>query len=61
MRTAGPILLQLGRRCRGGHARALLVSGRAAGAAAYPPQLCRATLRGAEAQRRLGGRPRPPA
>ena len=55
------VLAQLGRRCRGEHVHQPLRQSRAAAAAIYPPALCRAFLRGAEAQRRREGRPLPAA
>eukprot|EP00969_Alexandrium_andersonii_P234214 10341227-Alexandrium_andersonii.AAC.1 len=61
MSTSGPLLLQLGLGGRCGHKHASLESGRAVGAAVYPPQLRRAILRGAEAQRGLECQSTPPA
>eukprot|EP00969_Alexandrium_andersonii_P272460 12041528-Alexandrium_andersonii.AAC.1 len=55
MSSAGLILFELGRKCAGGHQHTTLVNGRAAAAAVYPPLLCRAILRGADAQRRWAG------
>eukprot|EP00969_Alexandrium_andersonii_P248520 10980282-Alexandrium_andersonii.AAC.1 len=55
MSSAGLILFELGCKCTGGHQHTHLVSGRAAAAAVYPPQLCWAILRGADAQCRLEG------
>ena len=55
MSSAPEVLARLGHKCRGGHRHQALVSGRAAAAAIYPPQLCRAILRGAEAQQRREG------
>ena len=46
---------------QGGHRHQPLLGGRAAAAAIYPPQLCKAILRGAEAQRRREGQALPPA
>eukprot|EP00969_Alexandrium_andersonii_P097541 4306688-Alexandrium_andersonii.AAC.1 len=40
MSSAGLFLSELGRKCTGGHQHTALVSGRAAAAAVYPPQLC---------------------
>ena len=59
MSSAPELLKRLGLRCRGGHRHQPLVGGRAVAAAIYPPQLCKAILRGAEAQRRREGRPLP--
>ena len=53
--SAPEVLSRLGRKCLGGHRHQALVSGRAAQAAVCPPQLCRAILRGTEAQRRREG------
>ena len=53
--SAPEVLSRLGHKCLGGHRHQALVNGRAAQAAVYPPQLCRAILRGAEAQRRREG------
>ena len=61
MSSAPAVLERLGLKCRGGHAHQALVGGRAGPAAVYPPQLCRAILRGAEKQRELEGRPTPEA
>eukprot|EP00969_Alexandrium_andersonii_P142735 6310180-Alexandrium_andersonii.AAC.1 len=55
MSSAGLVLSELGRKCTGGHQHTPLVSGRAAAAAVYPPQLCRAILRGADAHCRWEG------
>eukprot|EP00969_Alexandrium_andersonii_P323852 14309310-Alexandrium_andersonii.AAC.1 len=60
MSSAGPLLSELGRKCAGGHQHTALMNGRAAAAAVYSPQLCRAILRGAEAQRRWEGQAVPP-
>ena len=59
--SAPAVLERLGHRCQGGHRHQALIGGRAAAAAVYPPQLCRAILRGAEAQRRRGGQALPRA
>ena len=59
MSSAPEILARLGHKCRGGHRHQALIGGRAAAAAVYPPGLCRAILRGAEAQRRCEGQPLP--
>ena len=59
MSSAPELLKRLGLRCRGGHWHQHIVGGRAAAAAIYPSQLCKAILRGAEAQRRREGRPLP--
>ena len=55
------ILSRLGHRCRGGHRHQALIGDRAVAAAIYPPQLCRAILRGAVAQGRQEGAVLPPA
>ena len=56
--SSAPELLQLlGQQCSGDHEHQQLVSGRAAAAAIYPSALCRAMLRGIEAQRRREGEP----
>ena len=56
MSSAPALLEALGRRCGHRHRHQVLEgSGRAAAAARYPAGLCRAILRGAEAQRRRGG------
>eukprot|EP00969_Alexandrium_andersonii_P028482 1243468-Alexandrium_andersonii.AAC.1 len=57
MSSAGMIFSELGRKCTGGHQHVALAGGRVAAAAAHPPQLRRAILRGADAQRRWGARP----
>ncbi len=44
------ILEELSLRCRGVHRHQQLIGGRASAAAVYPPGLCRAILRGAQAQ-----------
>ena len=61
MSSAPEVLGRLGHRCRGGHRHQELVGGRAAAAAIYPPQLCKAILRGPEAQSRREGRVLPKA
>ena len=54
--SSAPLLLrELDRRCRGGHVHQRLFQSRAAGAAHYPPGLCRAILRGAEKQAQSEG------
>ena len=54
--SSAPELLQrLGQRCTQDHEHQPLTGGRAAAAAIYPPALCRAMLRGIEAQRRREG------
>ena len=53
--SAPRVLGALGLRCNGEHAHVPLVSGRAAVAAVYPRELCRAILRGIAAQRRREG------
>eukprot|EP00969_Alexandrium_andersonii_P072107 3182706-Alexandrium_andersonii.AAC.1 len=60
MSSAGLLLSELGRKCIGGHQHTALANGRAAAAAVCPPQLCRAVLRGADAQRRWEGQAVPP-
>ena len=55
MSTAPEVLRALGLRCRGDHKHVHLLQGRAAAAAVYPRRLCRAILRGIEAQRRREG------
>ena len=56
--SSAPELLQLlGQQCSQEHEHQPLMSGRAAAAAIYPPALCRAMLRGIEAQRRREGEP----
>ena len=60
MSSAPAVLEALGRRCDRKHQHQVLEgSGRAAAAARYPAGLCRAILRGAEAQRRRDGHPVP--
>ena len=60
--SSSPFILQeLDRRCRGGHAHQRLLQSRGAPAAAYPPALCRAILRGAERQAQSEGAPLPRA
>ena len=60
MGGAPEILKRVGLKCRGGRASpSTSRGGRAAATAIYPPQLCIAILRGAEAQRRREGRPLP--
>ena len=58
--SAPAILEQLGRKCSGNHRHQRLHQSRPAAAAIYPPQLCRAILRGAEEQRLRDHRPVPP-
>ena len=56
--SSAPELLQLlGQQCSQEHKHQPLMGGRAAAAAIYPPALCRAMLRGIEAQRRREGEP----
>ena len=56
--SSAPELLQLlGQQCTQDHEHQPLMGGRAAAAAIYPPALCRAMLRGIEAQRRREGEP----
>jgi hypothetical protein len=50
--SAEEVLKHLGKRCDGVHEHQRLSQGRARDAAIYPPELCRAMLRGIEAQRR---------
>ena len=50
--SAPELLSWLGQLCPGDHNHQQLISGRASAAAIYPPALCRAMLRGIEAQRR---------
>ena len=50
--SAPELLKLLGQQCPGNHKHQPLLGGRAADAAIYPPALCRAMLRGFEAQRR---------
>ena len=51
----------LGQKCRGGHRHQALAGGRAAAAAAHPPQLHRAIIPGEEAHRRREGQALPEA
>ena len=53
--SAPELLSRLGRRCTGDHKHQQLTGGRAREAATYPQGLCRAMLRGIEAQRRREG------
>ena len=55
--SAPELLKLLGQQCSQKHEHQPLVEGRAAAAAIYPPALCRAMLRGVEAQRRREGEP----
>lgn len=55
--SAPAVLAKLWRRCK--HAHQPLVNGRAAAAAIYPPQLCKALLVGIDAQRRREGQAMP--
>ena len=60
MSSSPMILAELSRRCPGGHEHDPMEGGRTTKASAiYPPMLCRAILRGAEAQRRADGLPVP--
>jgi hypothetical protein len=54
--SAPCILDELGVKCSGDHEHQHLIGGRAAQAAVYPPELCRAILRGLERQRLREGR-----
>ena len=56
-RRRSQLLQLLGKRCTQDHEHQPLMNGRAAAAAIYPPALCRAMLRGIEAQRRREGEP----
>ncbi len=53
------VLRQLDRKCDGAHMHRHLTQGRAKHAAVYPPELCRAILRGIEKQRLREGAKRP--
>eukprot|EP00974_Lingulodinium_polyedra_P026548 2560677-Lingulodinium_polyedra.AAC.1 len=57
--SAPEILRKLDKQCKGEHAHQHLVGGRAAAAARYPAELCKALLRGIDAQRRREGRAMP--
>lgn len=59
MSSAPELLSRLSLRCSRDHEHQPLTGGRAAAAARYPPQLCRAIILGAEAQARREGRPLP--
>jgi hypothetical protein len=54
--SAEEVLKLLGKRCPRDHKHQRLAQGRAHDAAIYPPELCKAMLRGIEAQRRREGR-----
>jgi len=56
MSTSSAVLRRLGRKCDKLHVHQHLTGGRASAAAIYPPELCRAILRGIEDQRRLEGK-----
>jgi hypothetical protein len=53
--SAEEVLKLLGRKCTREHKHQRLAQGRTRDAAVYPPELCRAMLRGIEAQRRREG------
>ena len=53
--TSNAILSQLSNRCPGEHTHQHLVDGKAKNAALYPPQLCRAIIRGIEEEKQLEG------
>ena len=55
--SAPELLHLLGKQCPGDHEHQPLTNGRPAAAAIYPFALCRAMLRGIEAQRRREGEP----
>ena len=57
LNSAPELLKLLGMKCPQEHEHQSLMGGRAAAAAIYPPALCRAMLRGIEAQRRREGEP----
>ena len=62
MSTALAILEALSKLCPGGHVHTHLLDGKAKAAAVYPPMLCKAILKGIDAQRtRDGGSILPPA
>ena len=55
MSTSELVLDQLGNTCKGEHEHKHLLDGRAKAASLYPPQLCRAIIKGIEAEKqRLG-------
>jgi hypothetical protein len=55
MSSAEEVLKLLGKRCTGEHTHQRLAQGRTRDAAIYPPELCKAMLRGIDAQRRREG------
>jgi hypothetical protein len=55
MCTSKLVLEQLGDRCKGDHEHKTLIDGRPKAAAIYPPQLCRAIIRGIEAEKQKIG------
>jgi hypothetical protein len=55
LNSALELLQLLGKHCPGDHEHQQLINGRLAAAAIYPSALCRAMLRGIEAQRRRAG------
>ena len=57
--SATGVLKELGKRCSRQHQHVQLLSGRAAGAAVYPPGLCRAILKGIDQQLHREGRHTP--
>jgi hypothetical protein len=54
--SAAEVLKLLGKKCTREHTHQRLAQGRARDAAIYPPELCKAMLRGIEAQRRREGK-----